>query len=128
MIKGLYIDGNVYDVACGAERRARIESSDISGTMLNGSYYNDVVGTYYDYIVTVAVPAGNETEYAEMYEALTSPEPYHTFILPYNNTNISINGRVTKVTDTFVRAEGSVKLWRSTSFMIISNEPQKEVL
>lgn len=127
MIKGLYIDGNVYDVACGAERRARIESSDMSGYMLDGSYYNDPIGTYFDYVVTVAVPVGNETEYADMYEALSDPMPYHTFILPYNNTNATIKGRITKITDSFVKPEGAVNLWRGTSFMIISSEPQKGI-
>ena len=52
MLKGLIIDGITYEVACGVKRNARMVSSDISGTMLDGSYFNDVIGTAFDYDIS----------------------------------------------------------------------------
>jgi len=123
MVKGLNVDGITYDVAVGVKRKTRIVSSDVSGTMLNGDYYFDPLGSYSDYTITIAVPAGNETEYKELYERLTNVQYlYHTFILPYDQTNIQTKGRVELINDELFRVEGAVTLWRAISFDILASE------
>ena len=42
----LTIDGVVYDVKVDVRRTAEMTASDISGLMMDKSYFNDVLGTY----------------------------------------------------------------------------------
>ena len=129
MITGIQIDGITYDMVVSVKRTAKVVSSDLSGVLLDGTYYNDVLYTTFEYLVKIAVPLGRESEYADMYEALTDPVSEHEFILPYNQTNISLRGRISVVDDEFfgqTTHEGqSVNLWRGISFRITSNHADK---
>lgn len=127
MFKGISVDGTIYNVVCGATRTAKVESSEISGMMLNKDYFNDVIATYLEYNITVAIPRGQESTYATLYEAITDPVSSHTFVLPYNNTTVTVVGRVNSVSDSFVKdLSTGTKLWRKISFQVTSNEPYKE--
>lgn len=129
MFKGISVDGTVYNMAVGAQRTARVQSSEISGMLLNKDYFNDVIATYLEYAITVAIPRGQELNYATFYEAITDPVASHTFIFPYNNTTTTVTGRVEVVNDEYVKDTSvggtAAKLWRRISFNVISNTPIK---
>ena len=125
MVK-LTIDGTEFSLPCSVTRQADIKGSDISGELLNGDYFNDVLGTYMRYSVNLAVPIGKEAEYTTLYEILTDPVSSHKFILQYNQGTITLTARVETVKDKYVGEVGSAKIWRSTTFDIISNKPSKE--
>lgn len=119
------VDGMLWDFPCDINRTAEMSESEISGMLLNKQYFNDVVGTYLSYTVTLVVPFGQETKYAQLYEILTSPVESHTFIMPYNKGNITITARVKNIADVYRRmADGSVH-WRGIRFDVISNAPTK---
>lgn len=65
------IDGYQWPVPCDIEREAEMTPSEISGMMLDKTYFNDVLGTYMRYDVSLAVPPKLEREYDEIYETLT---------------------------------------------------------
>lgn len=119
------IDGKEWEYPCQIDRTAEITASDLSGLMLDKSYFNDVLGTWMKYNLTLAVPIGNEPDYYIIYNALTAPAEGHNFVLPYNGTNISFFGRVKSVSDSWVKmANGNY--WKGTTFEIIANEPSRE--
>ena len=122
------IDGIEWSYPCSIVRKADIEASDISGMMLNRTYYNDVIATYMSYDVSIAVPAGEENDYAEIYEEVTKPVPYHEFKFPYNYlaNGITFNGRVENIEDTFVKIAGG-HTWRKISFEAIAVTPSKAI-
>ena len=119
------IDGNAWDYPCRIEREAEMTASEISGMMLDKSYFNDVMGTWRKYDLTLAVPVGAESEYARIYELLTEPVDGHVFVLPYNNSTITITARVASVQDVWVRLPGNQNFWRGTQFTIVANHPSK---
>ena len=119
------IDGMDWDYPCTINRVADIESSSISGMMMDGTYFNDVLGTYLRYSVSVAVPIGKESKYDAIYKLLTAPDSYHRFEFPYGQTMVSINGRVSMVSDSFVRLSGSKQTWRKITFDVTSNTPTR---
>lgn len=119
------IDSIRYNMVCSIEREAEIRSSNISGQLLDRNYFNDVMGTYMQYTISMAIPAGQEDAYAELFEILSDPKASHTFDLPYNQGRITIVGRVQTVSDRYYREENGVHLWRGTQFTIIANEPSK---
>lgn len=127
---GITIDDVKYNVAVGIKRTANMTPSEISGMLLDKTYFNDVIGTYMEYEIQIAVPNGEEGSYASLYEVLTDPVADHRVILPYNQTYIEILGRISVVSDEYVgqsRADGGlVNIWRKISFTITANHPSKE--
>lgn len=116
------IDGIEWDYPCTVERTAKVTSSEISGMLLNKQYFNDVLGTWMQYAVTVAVPFGREEEYTDLYETLTYPKDGHQFVLPYNEGTIQVTGRVSSVSDRWVRSHNH---WRQIKFTVTANHPSK---
>ena len=119
------VDGVEWEYPCTIQRVAEVQASDISGLMLNKTYFNDVIGTYLKYTVSIAVPKGHENDYTTIYELLSAPVNYHTFVLPYNEGDITINGRMQVISDQYVRLPNDKQTWRKTTFEIISNTPSK---
>lgn len=123
------IDGVRYNMLCSIERNAEIRSSDISGFLMDKSFYNDPIGTYLSYTITIAVPVGQEVNYSDLYETLTNPVAEHSVEVPYNQGTITIKGRISTVSDRYYKDESSTgtvrKVWRGTKFVITSNYPQK---
>lgn len=131
MYSGFQIDGTKYNVAVSVERNADMTPSEIAGMLLDKNYFNDVLGTFLSYTVSIAVPAGEEKNYAALYEVLTNPVQEHSFVFPYNQTTVSFYGRVETVSDSYYGEESrngtTVGLWRGTKFTAIANHPTKQI-
>jgi hypothetical protein len=119
------IDGLTWDIPCDIERTAEISASEISGLMLDKSYFNDVLGTYMKYTIKLAVPMNMKDEYVQIYEAITNPADGHTFILPYNDSTITVTARVESISDVYVRLPNGGVYWKGIRFSIIANHPSK---
>lgn len=120
------IDGVSWTIPCQIERKAEVTASEISGLMMDKTYFNDVIGTFMRYDVAIAVPQGMESQYYEIYELLTHPVGYHTFVLPYNGDTVTFIGRVEDVSDEWTLNNGS-NWWKGVRFTAISNSPTKTV-
>jgi hypothetical protein len=121
------IDGIEWDVPCNIDRTAEMQASDISGMLLDKTYFNDVIGTYMKYDISLAIPMGYFDRYTDLFEILSNPVDAHTFVFPYNQTTIEITGRISVVSDRYYRKEGNVQIWRGTKFSVIANHPSKEM-
>lgn len=119
------IDGVEWNIPCQVIRTAEIKSTDISGMMMNGVWYNDVIGTYMQYEVAIAVPITMRDEYYAVYEILTQPVPYHEFILPYNAEVVTFNGRIESISDEYVYMGEDNNWWKGVRFTVISSTPSK---
>ncbi len=119
------VDGITWEYPCQIERTAEIQASDLSGLMLNLDYFNDVQGIWMEYDVTIAVPFGSEDDYYTIYETLTQPVDGHLFVLPYNNSEITVTARVLSVADALVRMPEGKNYWKGTTFKIVANHPSK---
>jgi hypothetical protein len=120
------IDGLAYDMLGDVKRIARMESSEISGMMLDKRYFNDVLGTWCDYDVTIAVPYNRQDDYEELHAVLTEPVPYHTFVLPYGQDQITIVGRVEQVEDVPYKVKHGL-YWAGITFRVLSSHPTRTV-
>lgn len=121
------VDGCSWDIPCTIERTAELTASEVSGMLLNKQYFNDVIGTFMQYSVAIAIPRGRESDYKYIYEILTNPVDAHTFVLPYNDNYIQITGRVQTVSDKYYRNVNGNNGWRGTKFNVIANHPSKEM-
>lgn len=121
------IDGIDWDVYCEISRVSEMRASEISGLMLDKSYFNDVIGTWLKYDVSIVVPYGKESDYYALYEAITKPVGAHTFVFPYNNALVTVVGRVDSISDIYEKMPGGGSYWRGIKFTAISNHPMKKV-
>lgn len=122
----LTIDGVDYDVKCRVRRQGEVRDTDISGEMMDGSYFHDVAGTYYDYEISFLYPLYDQNKYADIYEALTEPVEGHTFILPYNHSTVTLVAKVEVSDDELLELENGQQYWRALRFTLTSNAPTKE--
>lgn len=101
--------------------------SDISGMLLDRSWFNDVLGTYLQYEVTLVYPpdADGQAQFDSIYEVLTEPVASHDFVFPYNSGSIEIVGRVQQVSDVYVRLANGATYWKGIRFTVQSNHPTK---
>lgn len=121
------VDGMTWDIPCGIERVSEIKPSEISGLMLDRTWFNDVLGTYLRYEVTLAASLYQTGKYAVIYEKLTEPVDGHSFVLPYNEDTVTVTGRVERIADVYVRLPGNRNYWKGTKFTVIANHPTKEI-
>jgi hypothetical protein len=119
------IDGNQWPVPCDIEREAEVKPSEISGMMLDKTYFNDVLGTYMRYDVSIAVPPKMAMDYDTLYETLTDPVDGHLFIMPHGQGTLEITGRVESVRDTLVYTVSHRQYWKGITFTVIANHPSK---
>ena len=119
------VDGVEFSFPCDIDRTAEIRGSSLSGMLLDRTYYNDVLGTYMQYTVTLAVPLNKMAEYADLYELLSAPEEGHDFQFPYNGGTLSFRGRIGTVSDRYMGKIGSDQIWRGTRFTVIANTPRE---
>ena len=123
----LRIDGVEFDVKIRLTREAEIKESDISGYMLNRVYNKDVLGTYMKYTVTFDYPLYDQSKYAALYEMLTQPVPTHLFVLPYNQSTVTLTATVEPITDEVLEFENGDIYWRACSFAIVGANPTKQM-
>jgi hypothetical protein len=120
------IDGSNWDVPCTIEREAEVTASEVSGMLLNKQYFNDVIGTFMRYTISLAIPIGMESDYKYIYELLTQPVDAHAFVFPYNDGYINLTGRVEVVSDKYYRGVNNANGWKGIKFTVIANHPSKE--
>lgn len=119
------VDGMQWTFPCDIERTSEVTESEISGMLLNKTYFSDVIGTFLKYTITIVVPFGSESMYTELYEILNEPVGYHSFVLPYNQSSISLTGRVSNISDVYRKLATGVVHWVGIKFDVISNNPHK---
>ena len=121
------IDGLTWEIPCQIERTSEMRPSDISGVLLDKTYFNDVIGTYLNYEISIAVPLDMVKEYENLYELITQPVDSHTFVLPYGQSTITVIGRVASVSDKYVYMDRNRNYWKGFTFTVVSNHPTKEM-
>ena len=120
------IDGNTYDVGIIRITRKPSMKAESLGTTMDLRKHYDVQGTYYDYEVEFATRHMNVDEYDSLYEVLTSPVESHTVTLPYAQTTLTFDARVSTGSDRLVSKFGGIKKWGTLKVTFEALEPQKE--
>ena len=120
------IDGVQYNVKCTIDREWEIKDSEISGLLLNGQYFHDVLGTYMAYEVKLEMPLRNKGRYAALIQQLSEPVDGHQFVLPYNNTTLALTAKVEDPKDIWERTESGYTFWKGLEFTLTANAPTYE--
>ena len=120
------VDGIEWAYPCAVQRAAEVKYSSISGLMLDGSIFNDVLGTYMQYTLRLAIPLTDRDAGNTIYEKLTEPVDGHVFVFPYNASTITVTGAIKgQISDVYVRMPNGGTYWNGLKFTVAANAPSK---
>lgn len=120
------IDNNSYDVGIIKITRKATQDIDKIGTTMDLRKHYDIKGTYYDYDVELATYKMQVAEYDSLYEILTAPQESHTVTLPYGQTTLTFEARVSVASDSLIKSFTAFKKWSSLKVTFEALTPQKE--
>lgn len=106
------IDNNTYDVGIIKITRKASQSIEKLGTTLDLRKHYDIKGTYYDYDVELATYKMQVAVYDSLYEILTAPQESHTVTMPYGQSTLTFEARVSVASDALVKNYTTLKKWR----------------
>lgn len=120
------VEGREFDVfVTSLSRSARIVESKLSGDVRSGEHFRDIVGTYYDYDITIGTDALNEKEYDDLYEALTAPAESRVVVLPYGRDVMEFEAYVEAVSDTLTSRRKGTSRWGELEVKFYAKRPQR---
>lgn len=123
------IDGVDYKVNVGAlQRYARVLDGGNEGLTVSGAYRRDILGTYYDYLLTIKTNQQTEADYDALYEVITDPSvEYHEVTLPYGQTTLTFKAYVQSVSDRMTINTPATKRWKNLQVRFYAQRPQRTV-
>lgn len=106
------IDNNSYDVGIVKITRRASQKIENLGTTMDLRKHYDIRGTYYDYDVELATKLMSLDDYDNLYELLTTPQESHTVTLPYGQSTLTFEARVSVASDVLIQSFNTFKKWR----------------
>lgn len=125
------IDGVKYNAEAGfrigkLKRSFEKLSSDQSGRLQNGEMEIFLIGTFYNYEMTISRGVSCPlAEYDALFDALSAPVPFNTITVPYNQGALTFEAYVTKGSQELVRQARSENYWGPLTISFIAKAPQK---
>ena len=121
------IDGVTYPHihVISIKRNFQVLDGDNAGRVMSGAMVRDVIGTYYNYSISVD-PDGNwPQEYDRLYEVISAPVAYHTIVVPYAQATLTFRAYVTNGSDDLGFMAETQNRWGNLSFNFIAMAPQR---
>lgn len=120
------IDNNTYNVGIVKITRKATQKIESLGVTMDLRKHYDIRGTYYDYDVELSPKLINASDYDNLYEVLTAPQESHTVTLPYGQSTLTFEARVSVASDKLVQSFTNFKKWGSIKVTFEALTPQKE--
>lgn len=123
------VDGVTYDVDAvflgegSIKRKFTVLDGENAGRLLNGSMTRDIIGTYYNYSLTIDTNKLSPEEYDNLYEVLSAPTESHTFTFPYGQSELKFDGYISSGSDTLKYVRNGVIYWGDFTIEVVCMEP-----
>lgn len=123
----LEIDGIEYGAIVTALKRSfEVVDGENAGRTLDGNTHRDLIGTYYNYSVTVMTDHMTQAKYNQLYEVISSPTESHDIVVAYGNETLTFKAYIAQGTDDLLRQYSETnRYWGNLSFNFIAMKPQR---
>lgn len=112
----------------GLKRGFAVTDSEHSGRLQNYEMYRDVIGTFYNYTLTIEPDTNHRADYDTFYDIVSAPTPFHDMVFPYGQTTIAFKAYVTSGDDDdkpIMEGDNKVHRWSGLSVQFIAKAPQR---
>lgn len=121
------IDGMEFDVdVTELKRKFAVTDTDNSGRTMNGNMHRDIIGTYYNYTLSIEPKKTEKSrkDYDTLYELLSAPVESRILVVPYAQSTLKFKAYITNGEDN-LKIRKSLNLWDGLSVNFIATEPQR---
>lgn len=123
-VKPFVMDGIAYNVhVLKMTRKFAVLDSELTERMQNGEMYRDVIGTFYNYSMTVAAKAGDQAAMDALWEAVSAPVESHVCEFPYNQTTLAQRMYATSGEQPLLQITQTGNEWGDLTINYIAMEP-----
>lgn len=122
----LTVDGKKYNVlVTSLTRKFQVLDGENAERTLSGAMIRDIIGTFYNYEITILPAVGKYGDYDALYEVLSAPQDSHSVVLPYGQGTMSFRAYVTAGQDILIRKKPGEAYWTGLSVQFIAMAPQR---
>ena len=128
MQKYLIVDGVEYVGirVLSIKRSFQVADGENAGRLtVNGNMVRDVIGTFYNYSLTIDPNNSDRATYDDFYEVVSSPEDSHEIVVPYGQGTLTFDAYVTNGDDELILIEDDANKWKNLTFNFIAMKPQR---
>lgn len=84
------MDGIAYNVRVSKmTRKFSVQDTDKTGRTQDGEMYRDIIGTFYNYSMTVEQMDGDAESFDSFWEAISKPVESHVCVFPYGQSTMT---------------------------------------
>ena len=125
----LTIDGKKYKnvhIVPPIKRSFQVLDGENSGRLAStGKMVRDIIGTFYNYSITVNKDKSNLAEYDELYEVISAPKNSHQIVVPYGQGTITFEAYVTNGSDELTIIDDNGYKWNGLQINFIAMNPKR---
>ena len=119
------MDGVAYNVSVTAlTRKFSVMDTDKSGRTQDGAMYRDIIGTYYNYTMTIRERDGDAAALDAFWEAISSPSKSHVCVFPYGQETLTQQMYVTSGEQALKLMQPDRNHWGEISVNFIAMKPE----
>ena len=121
------VDDKAYNVdVTSLKRSAAVMDGEKAGRTLDARMHSDIIGTFYNYSITLNTRGMDAADYDDLYELLTAPVNCHVLQVPYGQSTIEFEAYIANADDALKRI-GTINVWADLTLNFIAMEPQRRV-
>lgn len=121
------VDDKAYNVdVTSLKRSAAVMDGEKAGRTLDARMHRDIIGTFYNYSITLNTRGMDAADYDDLYELLTAPVNCHVLQVPYGQSTIEFEAYIANADDALKRI-GTINVWADLTLNFIAMEPQRRV-
>ena len=122
----LTVDGKKYNVlVTSLARKFQVLDGKNAERTLSGAMIRYIIGTFYNYEITILPAVGKYGDYDALYEVLSAPQDSHRIVVPYAQSTLTFNAYVTAGQDNLIRKKPGEAYWTGLSVQFIAMAPQR---
>lgn len=119
------IDGVSYNVhVTKLVRKFSVMDTSSTGRTLSGEMYREIVGTFYNYSMTVSPNSGDPGAMDAFWEAISKPVASHVCVFPYGQKTLSQKMYITSGEQDLTLKDESCSTWGEITIEFVAMGPK----
>ena len=124
-MQAFLMDGIAYNVRVSKlTRKFSVQDTDRTGRTQDGEMYRDIVGTFYNYSMTVEQMGDDTESFDNFWEVISQPVESHVCVFPYNQTIMTQRMYITSGEQSILSRKPTLTQWGEMEISFIAMSPK----